>query len=103
MVAPARAPLRTDRLRAVNEPSEVTVEVDEYGLPTTVGRPALSETKGPDGRTARIESVNETWRIDDEWWRQMISRQYFEVMMEGGKRMVLFQDLINGEWFAQLP
>jgi hypothetical protein len=68
----------------------VTVEVDEYGLPTTVGRPALSE-------------VNETWRIDDEWWRQMISRQYFEVMMEGGKRMVLFQDLINGEWFAQLP
>ena len=33
----------------------------------------------------------------------MISRQYFEVMMEGGKRMVLFQDLINGMWFAQLP
>ena len=57
----------------------------------------------PDGPTARIESVNETWRIDDEWWRQMISRQYFEVMMEGGKRVVLFQDLINGKWFAQLP
>ena len=95
MVAPARAPLRPDRLRAINEPSEVTVEVDEDGLPATAGR--------PDGQIARIESVNETWRIDDEWWRQMISRQYFEVMMEGGKRMVLFQDLINGKWFAQLP
>lgn len=95
MVAPARAPLRTDRLRAVNEPAPVTVEVDEFGLPTTAGR--------PDGQTAQIESVNETWRIDDEWWRQIISRQYFEVIMEGGKRMVLFQNLLNGEWFAQLP
>jgi len=95
MVAPARAPLRTDRLRAVNAPREVAVQVDEFGLPMTAGL--------PDGPTARIESVNETWRIDDEWWRQMISRQYFEVMMEGGKRVVLFQDLINGKWFAQLP
>jgi hypothetical protein len=95
MVAPARAPLRPDRLRAVNAPREVAVQVDEFGLPMTAGL--------PDGPTARIESVNETWRIDDEWWRQMISRQYFEVMMEGGKRMVLFQDLINGKWFAQLP
>jgi hypothetical protein len=95
MVAPARAPLRPDRLRAVNEPRKVAVQVDEFGLPMTAGR--------PDGQTARIESVNETWRIDDEWWRQMISRQYFEVMMEGGKRVVLFQDLINGEWFVQLP
>ena len=90
MVAPARAPLRTDRLRAVNEPRQVTVEIDECRLPTAVG-------------TVRVESVNEVWRIDDEWWRQTISRQYFEVMMEGGKRMVLFQNLLNGEWFAQLP
>ena len=95
MVAPARAPLRTDRLRAVNEPAPVTVEVDEFGLPATAGR--------PDGQTARIESVNETWRIEDEWWRRTISREYFEVLMEGGKRIVLFQNLLNGEWFAQLP
>jgi hypothetical protein len=50
-----------------------------------------------------IESVNETWRIDDEWWRQTISRQYFEVTLQEGKRLVLFQDLITGEWFAQQP
>jgi hypothetical protein len=95
MVAPARAPLRTDRLRAVNEPAAVTVEVDEFGLPVTAGR--------PDGQTARIESVNETWRIEDEWWRQIISREYFEVLMEGGKRVVLFKDLITNNWFMQLP
>ena len=95
MVAPARAPLRTDRLRAVNEPTQVTVEADEFGLPMTAGR--------PDGQTARIESVNETWRIEDEWWRKIISREYFEVLMEGGKRVVLFHDLIAQNWFMQLP
>ena len=93
MVAPARAPLRADRLRAVNKPQPVTVK---SGSPTTVGR--------PDGQTVGIiESINETWRIDDEWWRQTISRLYMEVMLEGGKRVVLFQDLITGSWFIQQP
>ena len=95
MVTPARAPLRTDRLRAVNEPQLVTVEFDESGV-MTVGR--------PDGRTVgKVEAILETWRIDDEWWRHMIARAYLEVIMEGGKRLVLFQDLITGQWFVQMP
>ena len=90
MVAPARAPLRTDRLRAVNEPQPAVVECDAQHRPLSV-------------RGTTIESVNETWRIDDEWWRQAISRLYMEVMLEGGKRTVLFRDLVTGEWFAQMP
>ena len=96
MVAPARAPLRIDRLRAVNEPQPVTVEADGTGVPEAVGRLGGSAV-------GRIESINETWRIDDEWWRQPISRLYFEAMLEGGKRIVLFQDLITGNWFIQQP
>lgn len=103
MVASARAPLRTDRLRAVNEPRTVTVELDGSGSPTTVGRPDCLARAQRGDLTAKVESINERWRIDDEWWRQAISRQYFEVMMEGGKRVVLFQDLITGNWFMQLP
>ncbi len=95
MVTSSRTPLRTDRLRAVNEPQHVAVELDESGL-MTVGR--------PDGRTVgKVEAILESWRIDDEWWRQTISRNYMEVLLEGGKRMVLFQDLITGQWFAQMP
>ena len=96
MVSPARAPLRTDRLRAVNEPRAVTVEIDGAGLPTTV-----RWADGPMG--CRVECVNEIWRIDDEWWRKQISRLYFEVMLDGGKRIVLFIDLIVDEWFMQQP
>jgi len=95
MVPSARTPLRTDRLRAVNEPRTVTVELNESGR-MTVGR--------PDGQTiGHVEAILESWRIDDEWWRQQIARAYMEVMLEGGKRMVLFQDLITGQWFAQMP
>lgn len=95
MVTPARAPLRTDRLRAVNEPQSVTVELNESGQ-MTIGR--------PDGRTVgRVEAILESWRIDDEWWRQPIARAYMEVLLEGGKRVVLFQDLITGLWFLQQP
>ncbi len=90
MVAPARAPLRTDRLRAVNAPKPVVLELDTSGV--------LSVSNG-----GKIEAILETWRIDDEWWRQPIARAYMEVMLEGGKRLVLFQDLITGEWFSQMP
>ena len=90
MVAPARAPLRTDRLRAVNAPKPVSLEWDASGV--------LSVSK-----VGKIEAILETWRIDDEWWRQPIARAYMEVMLEGGKRLVLFQDLITGEWFSQMP
>ncbi len=95
MVTSSRTPLRTDRLRAVNEPQPVTVDLNESGL-MTVGR--------PDGRTVgKVEAILESWRIDDEWWRRTIARNYMEVMLEGGKRMVLFQDLRTGQWFAQMP
>jgi len=73
----------------------VTVDLDESGL-MTVGR--------PDGRTVgKVEAILESWRIDDEWWRRTIARSYMEVMLKGGKRMVLFQDLLTGQWFAQMP
>ena len=95
MVTSSRTPLRTDRLRAVNEPQPMTVDLDESGL-MTVGR--------SDGRTVgKVEAILESWRIDDEWWRRTIARNYMEVMLEGGKRMVLFQDLLTGQWFAQMP
>ena len=95
MVAPARAPLRTDRLRAVNEPQPVTVGFDGTGV-MTVGR--------LDGRmVGTVEAILESWRIDDEWWRETIARSYMELLLKGGKRIVVFQDLLTGIWFMQQP
>ena len=50
-----------------------------------------------------IETVREMWRVDDEWWRDQIARRYIEVVLEGGKHVVLFEDLLKGTWFVQEP
>lgn len=91
MVPPARTPLRTDRLRPLNAPVPVTVERDGDGNVKSVGS------------LAPVESVLDSWQLDDEWWRQRISRRYVAVMLEGGKRVLLFEDLLTGEWFEQTP
>ena len=90
MVAHSRASLRIDRLRALNIPRAVQVAVDDRGRPTTV-----------DDTT--VEEVLETWRIDDEWWREPLVRRYVEVVLAGGAHIVLFEDLQHGAWFAQMP
>ena len=92
MVPTSRTPLRVDRLRALNVP-EPAVVVLANGEPTAVRR---SKEKG--GGQA-VEAVLDVWRVDDEWWRRTISRRYVEVLLESGKRVVLFEDLQTGEWF----
>jgi hypothetical protein len=71
-----------------------------------VGEPAavknqLRRSGGQAETAAVVETVLEIWRIDDEWWRQLISRRYFAVILEGGARVVLFEDLVTHEWFIQ--
>ena len=112
MVAPPRTPLRVDRLRALNLPLRVQVELDALGRPIAIRRrqdgspPPHPPSPRQNGRTAErdgaaIEAVGETWRVDDEWWRKPISRQYVEVMLAGGGHVVLYRDLVTGEWFEQ--
>jgi hypothetical protein len=118
MVTSARAPLRVDRLRALNTPRRIDVEVDGRGAPAAIVlQPAGDRGRGrtpedveqllpdacPGARHWRVESIGETWRVDDEWWRQPISRRYIDVVLEGGKHVVLFEDLVTGQWWLQQP
>jgi hypothetical protein len=82
--------MRRDRLRALNVPRPVIVTLDADGIPRTVD-------------DAAVDVAIETWRIDDEWWRLPIVRRYVEVVLEGGGRLVLFEDMATKEWFAQKP
>jgi hypothetical protein len=82
--------LKTDRLRAINTPRRVEVKLDAAGLPVTV-------------ECHTVESVGEIWRIDDEWWRQPITRRYVEAILSSGKHVVLFEDVVTGEWWIQSP
>jgi len=54
------------------------------------------------GRPIAVESVVETWRIDDEWWREKaVSRQYWRVVLEDGCVVDVYRNLVTGRWWRQ--
>jgi hypothetical protein len=48
-----------------------------------------------------IECIQDSWHVDDEWWRDPISRHYVQVILRDGARRTLFHDRIADRWFAQ--
>ena len=79
-----------NRLRALNVPQRVEVELDANGSPARIG-------------SVTIDALRESWRIDDEWWREPIMRSYYEVLLDGGGRVVIFLDHVRQEWWMQQP
>jgi hypothetical protein len=81
----------------------VEVELDEQGRPRAImDEPGRARTSTDERRRA-IETIGEIWRVDDEWWRQPISRRYFDVVLNGGKHVVLYQELTTNQWWMQKP
>ena len=84
--------LRADTYKPVNTPEALQVEEDAYGLPVVV--------KGK--RRQTIMSIEDRWRLDDEWWRAApVSRLYYNVLLASGQRLVLYKDLVTGGWYQQ--
>lgn len=84
--------IQRQRLRPLRSPSPVQVRTDEEGLPIELQRR---------GKRVQVVAVRERWRIDDEWWRSPISREYFALVLEDGRPVILFQDLVGGGWYGQ--
>ena len=92
MVADTGKTLRTDTSKSVNLPELLTVEESTDGSPTAV------KLK----RRQKIIAIEDSWRIDDEWWRsEAVSRLYYAVILASGQRMVLTKNLIDKCWYRQ--
>ena len=85
-------PARQAVLTPVNIPQPVGVLADETGTPSAV-------TVG--SRRVAVTAVLDSWRIDDEWWREEISRRYYHLALADGRTLTVFLDLIAGGWYAQ--
>ncbi len=107
---------RAGREPSRNGPSARGVALPAEGrwppTPLKAPRPLVVEaTDGPDGPVPRwvawrgkrraVASVEDDWRVDDEWWRDEISRHYFAVTLADGCRLTLFLDRIMGTWWEQ--
>ena len=99
-----------NRLHPLNVPRRVRVQSNNEGMPLTVATHA-SLSPGPTGDeqlsdvpkddVQPVTAILEIWRVDDEWWRQLISRRYVEVVLQGGRHVVLYEELATGDWFMQ--
>ncbi len=51
----------------------------------------------------QVESVRESWLIEDRWWTgRPLRRRYWELVSEKGRNLVVFHDLgPGGGWFTQ--
>jgi len=92
MVKDTGKTVRAGTLKPVNQPEPERVEEDKAGLPVAL------RTK----RRQPLKTIDDRWRIDDEWWRkEPISRMYYTVRLVSGQRLVIHKDLISGNWYRQ--
>ncbi len=73
------------------EPERIEVLVCD-GKPFTLRTPR---------KAMKVKVVLNMWRIDDEWWRQPVSRLYFHLECENGTRLTVFKDLVHRRWYRQ--
>ncbi len=97
MVTDAGTASGAGALRPLNAPQPAQIEA-KGGWPAAVWERGL---------WLPVNRVEDVWRIDDEWWREVsVARTYFDVLLEGGKRLTLFFDRATGDratgrWYRQ--
>ncbi|MBX5446014.1 MAG: hypothetical protein IRZ30_12670 [Sphaerobacter sp.] len=91
MVPNPRAETRADQLRPLNRPRPARILTEQ-------GRPAVV-IEGQ--RRYRVTQVRDAWRIDDEWWRNPISRRYYQLVLDNGSLRTVYHDLITDTWYEQ--
>jgi hypothetical protein len=74
----------------LNEPRPIQVEAHPNGEPKSLNHEL-------------VEFIQEEWRVVDRWWTDRpIKRRYFEVFLQtSGRRVVIFWDATNRQWFRQ--
>ncbi len=76
----------------VDLPELVRVEADAAGHPMAIKI----------RRHQPVIAIEDRWRVDDEWWRkEPVSRMYYSVRLSSGQHLVIFHDLIKGNWYRQ--
>ena len=79
-------------LRPLNVPRFLRVRTGSQGRPLAIH---LEEGE------KRVKQILEIWQIDDEWWREKISRRYAILALQDGQIVTVFRDLVTGRWYLQ--
>ena len=53
------------------------------------------------GRPHAVHNVARRWRVDTDWWRGRVYREYFKLTTRSGLLVLIYHDLIADTWFVQ--
>jgi len=53
------------------------------------------------GQTHAAKEITRRWRINLDWWREGVWRDYFKLTTQTGLLVVIFHDLQTGQWYLQ--
>jgi hypothetical protein len=52
-------------------------------------------------QTHQVDEITRQWRVDIDWWRGRVWRDYFKLSTDTGLLVIIYQDLLSGEWYLQ--
>ena len=53
------------------------------------------------GGARKVQQILDVWQVDDEWWRDPISRRYARLVLEDGRIVTVYRDLVSRRWYLQ--
>jgi len=53
------------------------------------------------GQTHVVNDITRRWRVNLDWWRQRIWRDYFKLTTETGLLVIIYYDLQTRQWYLQ--
>ena len=53
------------------------------------------------GYRHRVQGIAKRWRVDEGWWRNRVWREYFKLATADGLLVLLYRDLLTGDWRLQ--
>ena len=93
MLKTSRGAERSRTLRRLNAPRKGEVRADAGGAPDAVLH---------NRRWLPVAEVLDRYRTDDRWWTaEPVSRTYYELLLEDGRVVTVFHDLIRSSWHGQ--
>lgn len=78
------------RLWVVSEP--IQMDTDSNGIPV---RFVWRQVRHP------VQQIGRRWRVDVGWWRLHIWREHYQLTTQTGLLVIVYCDLLTGQWYLQ--
>ncbi|UCC89485.1 MAG: hypothetical protein JSV81_09280 [Anaerolineales bacterium] len=53
------------------------------------------------GQSHQVHGIAKRWRVDMDWWRGRIWREYFKLTTHTGLLVIVYRDVLTGRWYLQ--